>query len=77
MKNSLLICFIIVLIGCGKTNTNQIKLEQIKLEISESESYTPEITKITLETNHNCLIGGITQIEIYNDKIYILDDRLT
>lgn len=60
-------------------NTNLIEINLEEQDYENTVFYTDlfeSIKIIPLETNSNCLIGQISEIEIYNDTIYILDKNI-
>lgn len=73
----------ILLLGCSNSNKHNVAFNGnsilIDNELSEVKDviFYKDIFKdykaIKLETNENCLIGKIHQIEMYKDKFYIAD----
>ncbi len=65
----------------SKTSTNK-KLIEINIDEKDYDNtvFYSDLFKsvkfVPLETNSNCLIGQIDQIEFYNDTIYILDTNI-
>lgn len=79
LKNFLFL--ILVLLSCSKkTGSNQdFTFHPIVNVISEELKFNDLIEDykyIKLETNENCLIGEIKQLELYKSKIYILTDGI-
>lgn len=73
----------VLLMNCSKTNSDEDKtlvgighVVPVNLdetyELSE-KNHLDSLRLIRLETNKECLIGGIDKIEIIEDRIYILD----
>lgn len=67
-------------IGCKQNNHDYSDVETIKFNFSETnplyEDIFKETTIIPLETNENCLVSEITQMEVWDNKIFILDWKL-
>lgn len=73
----------VLLMNCSKTNSDEgktlvgighvvpVNLDE-RYELSE-KNHLDSLRLIRLETNKECLIGGIDKIEIIEDRIYILD----
>lgn len=80
LKN-LLFLLILVLVSCSKkTGSNQdFTFHPVVNVISNELKFNDLIEDykfIKLETNENCLIGEVKQLQFYKSKIYILSDGL-
>jgi hypothetical protein len=78
-KKVLILIYISILIACKQKNVIDDNAETIKFSFTENPSYEKVFTKTTiipLETKDNCLISKISQMEIKDDKIFILDCKL-
>lgn len=80
MKKKLLILLCIsTLMACKHKIIIDDNTETLKFSFSEDHSYEKVFKKTTiipLETKDNCLISKISQMEINDDKIFILDWKL-
>ena len=81
LKYSILCCFFILPISCAKQQSNSPLVEAryiIDLD-GNKESYIPyssvfkNVQTIILETNNDCLIGRIHELQVFDGCIYILD----
>ncbi len=78
-----LVTFQMLLTMCStnKTENSETKNDFIEINIDELDlkdsvrfsTFFSGVKIIPLETNKNCLIGRITEIEIINDTLYVLD----
>lgn len=60
-------------------NNNLIKIDIDEQDYENTVFYSDlfkSVSLVPLETNKNCLIGNIDEIELYNDTIYILDTSI-
>jgi len=71
---------IFVFISCGENKTSENFAENIKINFKTNNLSYGDVFKetlaIPLETNKNCLISEISQMKIFEDKIFILDWKL-
>lgn len=80
MKNIItFLSLVILLLSCSKkTNApeHSQKIFDIRIDvdkISDSYNISPDVDIVPLETNENCLIGGVFKIIYANQTYYILD----
>lgn len=80
MKNSVAFLFLVILLlSCSKKTTitdSSQKIFDIRIDvdkISDSYNISPDVDIVPLETNENCLIGGVFKIIYTNQTYYILD----
>lgn len=76
MKTVYLLFILAFLLSCSPSNDNNYSLEQIKFSqeyISLDDSL--ELKFIPLETTDSCLIGSISNIQIRNNLIFVLEGR--
>lgn len=77
--NSFLISLIFLLISCANRNRIDKTAEIIdfgELESINATELISDYSYVRLESSESSLLGNISQIEIYNDKIYILDNKM-
>jgi hypothetical protein len=76
MKNYIILSCFALFVACS-SNRNETPLpnQQIRLELTDDVQLSDslEFTFIPLETNEQCLIGVVGQVEIRDGKIYVLD----
>jgi hypothetical protein len=67
-----------IFVGCAEKRITQEPTEIIKI-FSDSITHYEEMFKKTetifLETNRNCLISKISQLEVFSNKVFILDNN--
>jgi hypothetical protein len=76
MKNYILLsCFALFVACSSNRNETSPQNQQICLDLTDDVQLSDslEFTFIPLETNEQCLIGGVEQVEIRDGKIYVLD----
>jgi hypothetical protein len=71
----ILSCFALFVACSSNRNETSLPNQQIRLELTDDVQLSDslEFLFIPLETNEQCLIGVIAQLEIRDGKIYILD----
>lgn len=84
MKNIVLLSFLFVFGGCYSSSDKYVpdkSVEEIRIDPEKIEEYLDlsevlddSIEIVSLESNENCLISAINQIELYKDKIYVADN---
>ena len=73
-----LLALFVLLTSCSNSSSKSDNIEKIhftKNNISLSDSF--DIDFVKLETNDECLIGAISNIEVFDNRIFILDRRFT
>ncbi len=69
-----------LVLGCHQDVNDELETDVIKFQFKDSNPSYEEVFKDTeviyLETNESCLVSEITQMEILDDKIFILDWKL-
>ncbi len=81
MKNILyVILSIFVLQSCSKNNDISVG-EKVEIVINSGKVKLSDLVSSTqivpLESNENCLIGGITKLLYYDNKIFVLDSYVS
>ena len=73
----LLIFFLIITLSCCSNNTkehdNVLAIDYKNLDEIRLSDYVNNIKVVKLATSDDVLIGEIVKVEIFNNKIYILD----
>jgi hypothetical protein len=73
----LLIFFLIITLSCCSNNTkehdNVLAIDYKNLEEIRLSGYVSDIKVVKLATSDDVLIGEIVKVEIFNNRIYILD----
>lgn len=85
MKITLYITFIFaILSSCSKHSSVMSEDKALDIDCSEITNEVFKLSEIAssfsiipLETNDTCLIGGVSKLKFYNDKILILDKILS
>ncbi len=75
MKNIFCFLFLFIVIGCNNKAIKQMPKETLKVfnDNARYEELFSRTETIFLETNNNCLISKISQIDFFSNKIFILD----
>lgn len=63
--------------NCSDRNTDKLTIDFGDLKSVKSMDLISDYSYVLLETSDNSLFGSISQIEVFDDKIYILDNRKT
>jgi hypothetical protein len=71
----ILSCFALFVACSSNRNETSPQNQQICLDLTDDVQLSDslEFAFIPLETNEQCLIGGVEQVEIRDGKIYVLD----
>ncbi|MDR0572675.1 MAG: 6-bladed beta-propeller [Tannerella sp.] len=78
MKTNDTLILLLLLISCSDKQSNdfetQITVDYKNLSEVRLSEYVEDVSVVKLETSGDCIIGNIAKIQLYEDRIYILDD---
>jgi hypothetical protein len=78
MKYIVLLLTVICFSSCGRENTgfhgNLIEIDHKSLPKFNLSDFVDDMDIIRLETNENCIIGNISTVRLFQDRVYILDE---
>ncbi len=80
MNRIIIYLVFLIVIGCEQDAKHYENVETVKFSFNDENPPYNEVFKetkiISLETNENCLIAEISQMEIWQNKFFILDCKL-
>lgn len=77
MKNICFLLVVLVFTACVKQQQVSSKMLKISFEEKNEVNFPMNVTCqfIPLEANEKSMLGGISQVEIINDRIFVLDEQ--
>jgi hypothetical protein len=78
MKKNYKLMILLLLISCSDKRQvdleTQITVDYNSLSDVKLSGYVEDVSVVKLETTDDCIIGNIAKIQLYGDRIYILDN---